>query len=149
VHVLGTGGKFHSDPEIQQKIDATEKFIQIAMDDPDREFVGKCIIEHVKTQAPNMLLIPCFPVPIYDSVDSAGFNLFELYQKETAYLLSSKSCHEALTKYNDTREGHLCESTHVVLAEEISKSLRPGIFVSDYNKFSKPNATFDQIFKRK
>ena len=149
VHVLGTGGKFHSDPEIQQKIDATEKFIQIAMDEPDREFVGKCIIEHVKTQVPNMLLIPCFPVPIYDSVENAGFNLFELYLRETKHFFPTKELHDVATSYNDAREGHFCESTHVVLAEEISKSLRPGIFVSDYNKFSKPNATFDQIFKRK
>ena len=149
VHVLGTGQKFHSDPEIQQKIDATEKFIQIAMDEPDREFVGKCVVEYVKTQVPNMLLIPCFPVPLYDSIENAGFNLFELYQKETKYFFSSKSCYEVQTEYLDRRDGHLCESTHVVLAEEISKSLRPGIFTSDYDKFSKPNVSFDQIFKRK
>ena len=149
VHVLGTGGKLNSDPEIQQKIDATEKFIQIAMDEPDREFVGKCIIEHVKTQVPNMLLIPCFPVPIYDSVENAGFNLFELYLRETKHFFPTKELHDVATSYNDTRAGHFCESTHVTLAEQISKSLRPGIFVSDYNKYSNPNATFDQIFKRK
>ena len=149
VHVLGTDAKKHSDPEIQQKIDATEKFIQIAMDEPDREFVGKCVVEYVKTQVPNMLLIPCFPVPLYDSVENAGFNLFDLYQKETRYFFPSKSHYDVQTEYRDLRQGHFCESTHVVLAEEISKSLHPGIFVSDYDKFPKPPGLFDQFFQRR
>jgi len=149
VHVLGTGGKFHSDPEIQQKIDATEKFIQIAMDEPDREFVGKCIIEHVKTQVPNMLLIPCFPVPIYDSVENAGFNLFDLYLRETKHFFPTKELHDVATSYNDTREGHFCESTHVTLAEQISKSLHPGIFTCNYERFTKPTVAIEKIFQRK
>jgi hypothetical protein len=53
------------------------------------------------------------------------------------------------TEYRDSRQGHFCESTHVVLAEEISKSLHPGIFVSDYDKFPKPLVLFDQIFQRR
>ena len=131
VHVQGTDQKFHSDPEIQKKIDATEKFIQIAMDEPDREFVAKCVVEHVKTQVPDMLLIPCFAMPLFDSVENAGFNLFELFEKETKCFPPSK--------YFDVREGHLRESTHAVLAEEISKSLHAGIFSTDYVRFLTPN----------
>ena len=130
VHVQGTDQKFHSDPEIQKKIDATEKFIQIAMDEPDREFVAKCVVEHVKTQVPDMLLIPCFAMPLFDSVENAGFNLFELFEKETKCFPHSKF---------EVREGHLRESTHAVLAEEISKSLHAGIFSTDYVRFLTPN----------
>jgi hypothetical protein len=84
---------------------------------------------------PDMLLIPCFAVPLFDSVENAGFNLFELFEKETKYFPPSK--------YFDVRQGHLRESTHVVLAEEISKSLHAGIFSSDYAKFLTPNVSVD------
>jgi hypothetical protein len=138
-----------NDPEIQEKINVTEKFIAIAMDEPDREFVSRCIIEFVKNQVPNMLLIPSFPAPIYDSVENAGFNLFDLYRQETKHYFPSLSVYDVQTKYHDARQGHLCESTQTILAKEISQQLRPGLFVTDYDKFPKPTQSVDQIFSRK
>ncbi len=148
VHVLGNTKKFHKNPEIQQKIDVTEKYIQIAMDEPDREFAGRCVVEYVKNQVDNLLLIPCFPAPLYDNIEKCKFDLFDLYIKETQWFFPGQSIYDIQANYSDSREGHFCESTHAVLVQEISKSLSPGIFVCDYDKFPKPVEPFDQIFKR-
>lgn len=147
VHVLGTGGRFRDDPELQQKIEVTEKYIQLAQDEVDREFTAQCVVERVKQLVPNLLMVPCFARPVYDSVDSAGFNLFELYQKETSFYFPNRDLHDINQKFNDLRLGHFCESTHLTLAEQISKSLTPGIFSCDYSLFSDPTTPFDEIFK--
>lgn len=148
VHVTGQGGKFDPDPAIQQKIDVTEKFIQVALDGPDREFVGKCVIEYVKTKVPNMLLIPSFATPLYDSVDMAGFNLFDLFIKETDHFFPDVPYSKVQSQYHDKRHGHFCESTQRVLAEEIARSLYPGIFTCDYAKFPTPTESRDRLFSR-
>lgn len=148
VHVTGRYHVKHPDPEIQQKINATEQYLLYAWDGVDSEFQSRCVIEHVGKLVPNMLIIPCFPGPIYENPDAIGFNLFELCQRETNFYFGDVDLGELYDRYADLRPGHFTDSTHRTLADMIAKSLTPGIFSARYEDFPEPGEPIDQIFRK-
>lgn len=148
VHVTGRHHVMHSDPEMQLKIDATQQYLLHAWDGPDNEFQSRCVIEHVKSLVPNMLLIPCFAGPLFNA-DNVGFNLFELCQRETDFYFNNQELGDIYDRYLDSRPGHFTDSTHRVLADLISHSLISGTFSADYEDFPAPTEPFDGIFRKK
>jgi hypothetical protein len=104
-------------------------------------------MEKVINQVKNMLIIPCFGTPIYESIDTAGFNLYKLFEIETRHYFPSEDPFDIQKNWIDCREGHLCQSTHETLAEQVANSLRPDIFVCDYDLFVYGQTPFENIFK--
>jgi len=147
VHVTGRHHMVHDHPEIQRKINATEQYLLEAWDAPDGEFVSTCVIEHVRTQVKNMLLIPCFGPPM-NHITDLKFNLFDLCQQETDFYFHGTPLGDIYDKYSDLRTGHFTQSTQKKLAELISKSLTPGIFTANYQDFPSPTESLDQIFRK-
>jgi hypothetical protein len=124
-----------------------EQYLTQVFDWPDGEFVGQCIMDFVKSKVPNLLIIPSFPTPIYQDASNAGFNLFDLCGKETVnYFPDGRGLAEIYDEYVDQRAGHFTTQTHQKLAELISKSLTSGLFTTDYEHFSKPVESFENIF---
>lgn len=148
VHVTGRHHQTHPDPEIQHKIDVTEQYLLHAWDGVDEEFASRCIIEYVRTRVKNLLIIPCFPAPIFDGPDSAGFNLFTLCQRETDFYFPNIPLGDLYDLYSDNRSGHFTDQTQRKLAELISASLAPGIFSASYGDFPAPVEPRDQIFRK-
>lgn len=149
VHVTGRHHKVHPDPEIQLKINATEQYLLEAWDAPDGEFVSECIIEYVKTKVPNILFVPCFGPPIYNDINQSKFDLITLCQRETNFYFPNVELADLYDNYTDLRPGHFTDITHKTLASQIAESLRPGVFISDYESFPAPTAPKDQIFRKR
>lgn len=149
VHVTGPGTQDHRDPEIQHKINVTKQYLLHAWDGIDEEFADRCVIEYVKSQVKNLLIIPCFSGPIFENAESAGFNLFALHQKETNFYFPNVPIEAVIDQYQENRPGHFTDSTQKKLAELISKSLTPGIFSTNYEDFPTPVESFDQVFRKK
>jgi hypothetical protein len=141
IHVTGRHHQTHSDPVIQSKINITEDYIDHVFDWPDGDFTANCVVEYVKSQIPNLLIIPCF---------LQEFNLMDLCQKENlTYFPNGESMADILDFYYDKRNGHLTNSTHIILAKLISHSLSPGIFKTDYSNFPAPVELFENVFGKK
>lgn len=147
VHVTGRRHVNHKNPIIQHKIDVTKQYLLHAHDGPDGDFAGRCVIEYVRNMVSNILIIPCFGAPIYNDDDSE-FTLYGLCKKETQYYFPHQEISEIYDKFIDIRSGHFTESTHQVLAEKISVSLRPGIFTCGYEEFPVPTTPIDQAFEK-
>jgi hypothetical protein len=146
VHVTGRHHKTYSDPEIQEKINIAEQYINHVFDWPEGEFVGHCVVNTVQSIIPNLLIIPSFTTPIYYKKD-AGFNLYDLCSRETkTYFPNGKEIADIMDEYHDTRAGHFTAETHQTLAKLVSQSLRPGIFSTKYENFSPPVESFENIF---
>lgn len=149
IHVTGRHHQRHADPEIQQKINIAEQYINHVFDWQDGEFSGHCVIKTVQATVPNLLIVPSFPTPVYPDIENAGFNLFDLYQQETTtYFPDGREIAVIQDQYNDKRAGHFTDQTHQILAQLISQSLQPGIFSTSYKNFPPPTELFDSIFEK-
>jgi len=149
IHITGRHHKIYDNKEIQEKINIAEQYLNQVFDWPDGDFVGRCIVEFVKSKVPNLLIIPSFPTPVYQDLSITRFNLFDLCVKETTtYFPDGRELADIYDEYQDQRAGHLTTQTHQKLAELISKSLTPGLFTTDYENFSSPTELFENIFTK-
>lgn len=150
IHVTGRHLTVNDNFEIQEKIRVTEEYLLKVYDSIDGNFVSKCIIKHVESTVPNMLMIPCFVDPWTSQWGNPiDFNLFDLCQQETNYYFPNIELADLYDNYIDTRVGHFSHSTHLILADLVAANLTPGIFRADYSKFPKPTDSISESFVRK
>lgn len=147
VHITGRHHIQHSNPLIQQKIDITEKYLLHAWDSVDNEFIGRCIIDYVRRNVSNLLLVPCFGTPIYDNTEDSKFDLHTLCDKETKHYFPNKNLPEIYDEFRECRICHFTKSTNLILADKLARSLSPGIFIADYAEFPKPTQPLHEIFQ--
>ncbi len=145
IHITGRHHCKVNNFDLQNKIDITEKFLNLVVDVDDAEFAAYCITEYLKNKIPNLLTIPTFATRYYGK----DFNLFDLCVQETSHYFTDPDLASIYDHYIDMRSGHFTDETHSKLASLINNSLQPGTFTATYADFDAPTTTFEQIFKRK
>jgi len=109
----------------------------------NEKIAGKALVHYVNDVCKNVMVIPCFRDPL-----ECDFNLFDLSRREAEFYFGPKDAEQFYAKYQDLRPGHLTITNQRILAEEIKTTLEPGIFQTDYSKFSDPETPMNQAFKK-
>ena len=113
------------------------------LDWENERFNGRNAVHYVTDVCKNVMVIPCFQEPL-----ACDFNLFELSKKEAKFYFGEVDAEDFYNRYHDLRAGHLSPSSQKILASEIEKKLVPGIFQTEYSKFSNPVEPVDKLFKK-
>lgn len=113
------------------------------LDWDNEKIIGKALAQYISNTCKNVMIIPGFQDPL-----ECNFNLFELSRQEAEFYFGPNDAEHFYSKYQDLRPGHLGIGSQRTLAREIETQLTPGIFQTDYSKFSNPETPVDQMFKK-
>jgi hypothetical protein len=127
------------DHRVQVYIDLCREYLKHIFDWQDETLIGQALANYMLDQIPNLLIIPCFNVPINN-----GFNLYELCEKELQALFPTQSVPDIYKKYQDKRDCHLTGVNNEILSDVITKNLKPGIFYTSYNDFCFSNISLEE-----
>lgn len=129
--------------DYQNLIDICQNYLKYIFDDDAENLVGQAIAEYFLSNTSNLLIIPCFIVPL-----KSEFNLYEVGTRELKPFFPGKQVHEIYEKYYDKRTCHLTEKNNAILAELVSLELKPGIFSTSYDNFSYSGIKFDEVLEK-
>jgi hypothetical protein len=116
-------------------IDTCQRYLKYVFDPDFENVAGKALANYFLNIIPNLMIVPCFPPPL-----ETNFNLYELCTRELQQVFPNKETHEVYQDWEDIRVCHLTAKNNQILAEIIANNLKPGIFSTDYSRFS-----FDHI----
>ena len=111
-------------------------------DREEENFVGQAIVTHLQSLHDNIMIVPCFPEPLYSK-----YHLYHVCETETQHYFPGVQLHELYQKYRDLRPGHLTAANQAVLARMINDNLKPGILEIDYTQFVIPTEPLEICFQ--
>lgn len=131
------------DLHVQKQINICQDYLAYVFDWEQENFVGESIALHLQEKYKNIMILPCFPVPL-----STAFNLYQLSEQEAQGYFPGKSIPDIYTEYQDLRPGHITLDNQCILAKLINENLQAGIFQTSYSNFVKPSQSIDQCFSK-
>jgi hypothetical protein len=129
--------------EIRKKHAACIDYLKYIFDWDTENFVGRAVVSYVQQQNPNLMVIPCFPPPL-----DTKFNLYTLCEWEAGFYFPGKTIPDIYQRYHDLRPGHISRQNQRLLADLISKELKPGVFQTSYENFQAPSQPMEEVFAR-
>lgn len=144
VHVTPMCECTSRDVEVIKKHSVWKDYLRWIYDLDTEIFVGRCIVQYLQTQYPNLMIIPCFVDPLHTS-----FNLFNVCEQEAQFYFPGRSVVDIYGDYVDLRPGHITAVNQKILAALINDALGPGLFQSSYEHFVPPQLPFDQVWSKK
>ena len=130
------------DSTTQTKLQAFKDYLVHLYDQDTEIFIGKAIVAYHQ-QKTNVMIMPCFEFPL-----KTDNNLFEISKIEHRHYFPNKSDPDIFDEYNDLRPNHMCLANHEILAEMISRNLKPGILNIDLSKFVLPDLPVEHAFRK-
>jgi hypothetical protein len=119
------------DPEVRRRQEIYRDYYLEFFPQGQDQFQLQALVHYVQHLHPNIMIVPCFRVPL-----DTEFNLYEASLHEVAPCFDTpENLHDWYQHYEDKRPGHFTPENHAVLAELINQNLRPGVFCTDYGRF--------------
>lgn len=126
---------------------AYKMYMAHLFDEADDVFVCNALVNYVIGLHTNIMIIPCFHDPLFSDSSTEKFTLSGVSKLETDYYFPNTPLYKIHSKYVDLRAGHLTDINHQNLARCINSSLSPGIFQTEYSKFTVPTVSISNSFK--
>jgi hypothetical protein len=132
-----------TDLYVRKQVQAVHDYQLLIQHHEDEDLIGKSLVSYLQNTLNNILIIPCFPMPLL-----ARFNLYQLCEQEAQFYFPNKNIVEIYQDYQDLRPGHLTDENNCILAELVNDNLTSGIFQTEYSKFVTPTQPFNHCFKK-
>ena len=132
------------DPEVQKKHAVCIEYLKYLFEWDTENFVGKSVVYYLQSRHSNLMIVPCFPMPLHSQ-----FNLYHLCEWEAQHYFPGQTIPKIYETHMDLRPGHITAENQKILALLISQDLKPGVFQTSYDNFVIPVQSFHDSFQLK
>jgi hypothetical protein len=146
-HVTNAFESEAKDPVLHHLTSIAKQYLTEVYEPHGHEVVNHLAVKGALNQYNNLLIIPCFDMPVY-FMSSCPFNLYKLSTIEAQFYFPGKELYDIYQHYQDLRPGHFTIATHKILAQKIWQAIdnRKKIFSAEYSEFVVPSEPLSKVF---
>jgi hypothetical protein len=133
--------------ELSFKTNIIADWFKYILDPNEASFTGQALVSYMSQKHQNLMIIPCFSIPLDASFclcDVSNFEIEHYFSKVT----SGPTMLDWAKKYKDIRRCHLSTTNNQLLASAIESNLHPGVVDFSYTIFQTPNECVTECFEK-